>query len=112
MMTERTHGKHHWETHGSNGADSTRTVAVYLLHEMVAIRTRIESARRLFAYNRGRSKIEGASNNDARLDLMIRISDEVIANSSEWLSAQIVALHDPVSTTQLVRGTPPRTDDD
>lgn len=92
------------ELRGSN-ADSTRALTVHLLHECIAARAQIAATRRLVVYACQHNGVTPTLKIDVSMDVAERALTEAIGSITEWLRAQVVALHNPVLTTHILNGT-------
>lgn len=88
----------------SDNAESTRALAVHLLHECIATRAQVQASRRLIVYLRQHNNANKPMGIDVSLDVADRALSESIGSITGWLKAQVVALHDPILTTRMVVG--------
>lgn len=100
-----------WCTNNATQSETTRALVNHLLHECIEARSQIQGVRRLVSFLEHHSKRSEELGIKVSLDVGERAVAEAVATIADWLHAQVVALHDPGLTTQLMKGTPPRTGD-
>ena len=103
-------GSDNWGGEG-NKAESSRQLVLHLLHELVAAQAQVDGAARLTQFTRRHIGIEGEGEMMVAMEVASRALGKSIAGVNLWLNSQIVALHDPFTTSVIITPTqrrPPR----
>lgn len=79
-------------------------LAVHLLHECIAIRAQLESAQRLTTFLVNHNQSKPSMGIGVALNVSERAVGEAVGIITGWLNSQVVALHDPLTTTDIVNG--------